>query len=304
MAQPPPKEPPPHTIGSFRADVPEMTLDPGEERTPCYVFPLEVQGPSRIVGGAVLHAQPGLHHGNVTSRPTTGTGIRQCDPGDGDSGTDVLAGGAVLFGSSTQIQGDEWYSFPEGYGYRVREGHEIVARMHYLNAGDTPITIAPVYEWFTIDESKVVEELAPIFWQYAGFEIAPGSQLTVTGECFFGLPEHPMHVLTLLPHMHKLGRSLSAELIGGTFDGLRFLDSLGYDPENGVLAQYQPPVDFSDADGLRFSCTWQNTNDFPVFEGIGENEMCMVFGYAWPRDQAYIAVANEGGCLFFPAPSD
>ena len=29
---------------------------------------------------------------------------------------DVLDGGAVLFGSSTQISGEEWQSFPDGTG--------------------------------------------------------------------------------------------------------------------------------------------------------------------------------------------
>jgi hypothetical protein len=299
----PPREQPPHTVGELSIELPAMTLEPGDERLPCYIFPIEVQGASRVVGGAVLETQQGMHHGNITSRPATGEGVRECPPGDeGNEGLDILAGGGVMFASSTQVEGEEWYSFPEGMGYRIDDTHEIVARMHYLNAGEQPLTVAPTYRWFTIDEAKLTHELGPFIWMYQGFEIPPGEDVTVTGECLFRQPEHEMHVVTLLPHMHALGTALWAEIVGGPNDGERFLDSPGYDPEDGVLRQYDPGIDLSAVEGFRFACSWHNSFDFTVVEGIGDNEMCMVFGYAWPRGQAYTALADLAGCLMVPTP--
>lgn len=299
---PPLGEPPAHVVGGFSITVPETTLAAGQELEPCFIFPLELTGPSRIVGGAVLRTPPGMHHGNITSRPKTGDGIRPCPPGDGDSGLDVINGGTVLFASSTQVEGEEWYRFPDGYGYRVNTEHEIVARMHYLNPSDTPIAIAPTYEWFAIDERELVHELAPFVWTYGKFEIPPRASLTVTADC--PLPnDHPMHVVTALPHMHALGRALDASYVGGPFDGQRFLDSPGYDPDRGVLLQYDPAVDLTDAMGIRFSCTWQNTFDKPIGEGIGDDEMCIVFGYAWPVDRSFNAIATEGNCIMVPTPT-
>lgn len=302
VGKPPLGEPPAHVVGGFSVTVPELLLQPGEEVEPCWIFPLEAAGPSRFVGGAVLRTPPGMHHGNITTRPKTGDGIRPCPADAGDPGIDILNGGMVLFASSTQVTGEEWYRFPDGHGYRVREGHEIVARMHYLNPSDAPLAIAPTYEWFTIDEAKLVHELGPFAWVYSNFEIPPQAELTVTGDC--RLPgDHPMHVVTALPHMHELGRALDATYVGGRFDGQKFLDSPGYDPDRGVLVQYEPAVDLSDATGIRFSCTWKNTHDKTIVEGIGDNEMCIVFGYAWPADRSFSALAGKDSCLMVPAPA-
>jgi hypothetical protein len=294
-------EPPAHVVGGFTAAIPSITLAPGQERQPCWVLPLVPNGPSRIVGGAVLRTPPGLHHGNITTRPKTGEGVRPCPAGSGNEGTDIINGGMVLFASSTQISGEEWYRFPDGHGYRVNESYEIVARMHFLNPTDQPLTVAPTYEWFTIDESTLVNELGPFVWMYNDFSILPRAEHTVTAECY--LPnDHPTHIVTALPHMHKLGRALTAAPIGGPFDGQRFLDSTGFDPEEGVLVQYEPPVDLTDAEGLTFSCSWQNTFDKVIVDGVGDNEMCMVFGYAWPVNKAYSAIAQPGNCQLLATP--
>lgn len=297
----PTREPPANTVGRFRIQIPEQTLVPGREFEPCWIFPLELEGPSHFVGGAVLRTGPGLHHGNITTRPKTGEGIRPCPPNDGDPATDVVAGGNVLFGSSTQVAGEEWYRFAEGEGYRILDTYEIVARMHFLNPSDEEIVVAPSYEWFTIDEATLEREIGAFIWMYQNFEIPPNSTHTVTGDCT--LPgEHPMHIVSLLPHMHKLGTSLDATYTGGPFDGQAFLDSQGYDPDNGVLTFYDPPVDLTDAVGIEFSCTWQNTFNRTIREGIGDNEMCMVFGYAWPVDKAFTAYAADENCVMLATP--
>jgi hypothetical protein len=301
VGMPPLGEPPANTVGSFSIQLPEQQLAPGAETSPCWVFPIELTGPSKLVGGAVLRTMPGLHHGNITSRPKTGEGIRRCEPGSGNEGTDIINGGMVLFGSSTQKSGDEWYRFPDGEGYRIREGFEIVARMHYLNPTDEPLTVAPKYEWFTIDESKIVHELGPFLWMYQKFSIPPRATHTASADCY--LPnDHPSHIVTMLPHMHQLGRALTGAYIGGPHDGHKFLDSQGYNPDDGVLVQYEPPVDLTEAQGVRFECTWQNTFDKTIVEGIGDDEMCMVFGYAWPVNKAYTLVAEPDNCIMFPTP--
>jgi len=301
VGMPPPGEPPANIVGGFKIELPEETLAAGAETYPCWIFPMEVTGPSMVVGGAVLRTAPGLHHGNITSRPKTGEGIRRCEAGAGNEGTDITRGGMVLFGSSTQKSGEEWYRFPDGDGYRVRANFEIVARMHYLNPTDAPLKVNPVYEWFTIDESKLVHEMGPFLWMYNNFSIPPRQMYTASADCF--LPnDHPSKIVTMLPHMHALGRSLKGSFIGGPHDGHAFLDSEGYNPDDGVLVQYEPPVDLTEAEGVRFECTWQNTFDKTIVEGVGDNEMCMVFGYAWPVDKAYTLVAEPTNCIMFPTP--
>jgi hypothetical protein len=296
--RPPPRTPPPDAVGGFSIEAPAMTLQPGEERTPCWIFPLVVDGPSRIVGGATLSVGHGMHHGNVVTRLKDGDGVRVC-PADiaqgGSEATDVINGGAVLFASSTQVSGEEWQSYPKGMGYRVGDGVEIVARLHYLNASLQPVTVAPRYQWYTIAESALKQELAPFAWEYYPFQIPPHTELTVHGDC--DMPA-PMHIVTVLPHMHKLGTAFTAAFRGGPLDGKKWLDSPGYDPESGVLVQYDPAIDLSQGSGASFACTWFNTFDKFVEFGYGDNEMCILFGYGYPPMNTFSAIANgDGNCL-------
>jgi hypothetical protein len=302
----PRSEPPANVVGGFSFAIPETTLAPGEESFPCMIYPLTVDGPSHLVGGAKLNAGLGMHHGNITTRPSTGEGVRPCPPEEqgafGNEAVDIVNGGAVLFASSTQVEGEEWQSFPDGMGFRVREGFEIVARMHFLNSGAVPLTLAPSYEFFTVDEALVETELGPFAWVFQGFEIPPKSDYTVEAEC--KLPA-PMNVVHVLPHMHALGTAFQAAFLGGPLDGTRFLDSPGYDPEAGVMLQYEPAVDLSQGDGMRFGCSWRNPSDQAIGEGVGVNEMCILFGYAWPPEQAYSVLASGGNaCVALAPPSE
>jgi len=290
-------------------DLPPQTLMPGDETFPCFIVPLNRMGPSRVVGAGMVKVGPGMHHGNITARPSTGTGVRPC-PNDtsviGGEAGDILAGGSVLFGSSTQLNGTEWRTFPDGMGFPIGDDFEIVARMHYLNATQAPVTVTPHYEWYTIDETKVTKLLGPFIWEYKGFSIPPLSQFTGTGSCAILSPEH---VVSLMPHMHKLATHFDATFKGGPLDGKAFLDSPGFNPD-GVIESYDPAVDLSQQEttlepgiGFNWSCSWNNTyTDHTVVEGVGQDEMCMAFGYAWPYASAYSAIADDSSCIVVAPP--
>jgi hypothetical protein len=111
-----------------------------------------------------------------------------------------------------------------------------------------------------------------------------------------------MHVVNALPHMHALGTAFFGSFVGGPLDGERWLDSVGYDPEAGVLTQYTPAVDLSMSDEVSFGCSWRNTFDKPIGEGVGDDEMCILFGYAYPYEQSYSAQASPTGCLMVAPP--
>lgn len=300
--------PPAFLVGGFKADVPEQTLQPGEETYPCFIIPLAREGASRVVGGGKITVGPGMHHGNIVARPKTGEGVRECPPDEGaiaGEAIDVLNGGSVLFGSSTQIVGTEWRTFPDGMGFPIGDDLEIVLRLHYLNATPDVVKLAPKYEWFTIDETKITKLLGPFIWQYGGFKIPPHSKLTVTGACNILAPTN---IVSLMPHMHKLATGFDATFKGGVLDGEPFLESPGFNPD-GVIASYEPAVDLGqgraevDPDmGFNFSCTWDNSFDKEIVEGVGDNEMCMAFGYAWPYETAYSALATDSSCVVIAPP--
>jgi hypothetical protein len=299
--RPPLKQPPANAVGGFTLDVPDETVAAGTEAWPCWVVPLTVDGPSHMVGGAALTVGPGMHHGNIVARPHAPGfpyEMRQCTDAEtsaGEQANDVLAGGAVLFGSSTQLNGKEWQTFPDGMAYRIGDGWEIVARMHYLNASDQPVDVAPRYQWFTVDESTVTQELFPFLWDYQDINIPPMAQASVRGDCTFPVG---MKVVSVLPHMHALGRAFDAGFIGGPLDQQTWLSSPGYDPENGVIQIFDPAVDLGQGTGAWFQCTWQNTYDQTIVYGVGINEMCMLFGYGYPKMGTYSTfVKTSSGCV-------
>jgi hypothetical protein len=307
QAQPPVQGEPAHVVGGIVVELPEMVLDPGAEEFPCWIVPVAIDGGSHIVGGAHLTTGPGLHHGNLTARPKTGEGMRLCTADDlagGAEALDVVNGGTWVFASSTQIEGEEWQSFPEGHGYRISDDWEIVARMHYLNTTAAAVPVAPRYEWFTIDEATLVHQLYPFGFIYSSFHIPPLSTYTVTGNCYHPLSiPHGFQILQLMPHMHALGTAFTASFLGGERAGEKFLDSPGYDPDRGVVVQYQPAVDLAIADGVSFACTWDNVYDEEIVEGVGKNEMCMLFGYGY--DAPYFGqAASSEVCAIAAVPTD
>ena len=259
-----------------------------------------MQGPSRLIGGASLVVGRGLHHGNITSRKKTGEGVRPCSGGS-DFGVigEVLDGGTVLFVSTTQHEGAEWQNFPPGNAFPLRADQEIVARMHYLNAGPEPLTVAPRYHWYTVDEKSVVHRLAPFVWDNREIAIPPGATVTASAECNFG---QGMNVVSILPHMHRMGRGLTASYVGGAPANRPFFESKGFDPDKSLIQQFDPPIDLGRGDGVRFACTWSNVSDKPLEWGLGDNEMCMVFGYAWPPESAYSTTVSSGKCVYVTVP--
>lgn len=286
---------PDNAVGGFAIELPAITLQPGEEQEPCYVLPLTLNGPSRLVSAAVLTTQPGMHHGNITSRAKTGDGVRTCPPsGMGDVAAEIFSGGTVLFASSTQVRDTEWQSFPDGMAIRIPEDQEIVARMHYLNASPQPLTIAPRYQWFTIAESDLKQRLAPFAWAYTDFQIPPRSQFTVRADCPLS---RPMYMVQALPHMHALGRRLTIGFSGGPQDSQLVLDNDTYGTRGeSDIRQWNPAIDLSQGglgSGFRFSCSWDNTFDKVIENGIGDNEMCIVFGYAYPPENTVSAAVSE-----------
>ncbi len=305
---------PSNVVGGFSVQLPEETLAPGSETFPCYIFQLKLTGPSHVVGGGKLTTQPGMHHGNITTRKSSVTfgpndQVLPCPKDEqsafGGEGQDIAGGGAVLFASSTQVQGEEWSSFPDGMGFPIApSGFEIIARMHYLNTTASPVKVAPKYEWYTIDPAKLTQLLGPFAWVLRNWTIPPKSDYTAATNCTIPIGKDlgEMHIVNAMPHMHALGTGFFAEHVGGPLDGKRFLDSKGYDPGNGVITQYDPAVLLAAGEGVRFGCAWHNTYDQEIVWGTGKNEMCILFGYGYPYTHAYSTTATEAGCLMVAPP--
>lgn len=108
---------------------------------------------------------------------------------------------------------------------------------------------------------------------------------TRTRDCTYTIPQPAgeTHVIAALPHMHKLGVSMSTTVTpaaGGPELDLGTKASFSFDTQSWL------PLDVSlkPGDRVRTRCTWQNPTGQPVrFGERTEDEMCYSFTMYYPR---------------------
>lgn len=202
----------------------------------------------------------------------------------GFSEVDAAIKGGVLYAQSTQVT-RELQKFPSGAAVRVPPYSRIIAATHMLNyspkAEETEIRLT----FYTVPADEVAIKLAPFRLGYGDLHIPPKSVSEFTGECdvdaqFQQLVKKPMDfkLYYALPHYHALGTGFRLEVYGGAADASSIFELKGYGEPGGHM--FDPPVDLSGAKGLRFTCVYDNPRDEVVKYGIGDQEMCVMLGFA------------------------
>lgn len=279
----------------FRLVAPPLTVAPGEEVLTCVAWPFPGQLSSSLIYGARLYTTPGLHHSNVVTRtidPDLGPQpYPDCHPGAYDPfGNIPEVIPDVLFANSTQVVGHEDLTFPPGVGFRVDPSREIVTSIHFLNTGTSPMRIEVAYDFFTMPEEKLISEAAPFVMQVNDFLIPPHTKKTIELDCtVFG-----GYVTSLMPHTHKLLERFYVEenWVSGKREMIYEKGSFDFESD---IRMFNPPRNLSDVASIRFGCDFNNTLDKDVVYGVGDNEMCILFGYIYPAEKQFIGYADYEG---------
>lgn len=277
----------------FRLVVPGRTLEPGEEVTSCASWELpELQ--RDLVYAAQIYTTRGLHHSNVISLPVDpekgANPYPSCHPGASDPfGQIGEAVPDVLFANSTQVGDGEALVFPPRMAYRVHPGWEVVADIHMLNTTSEPIRVEVVYDFFTMPESELEHELAPIVADNRDFKLPAKSEGVASSDCaVFGGT-----LVSLMPHTHEFATEFRVDLLGFDEQVSNVYLEDGYDFESDI-AIYPAGIDLSDTYRLRYSCAYKNTKDEPLKYGLADQEMCILFGYIYPPEKAFAAFQMRG----------
>ena len=278
----------------FRIMAPPRLLQPGEEDLFCLSWPYPTFQNEIIYAGR-LYTTPGLHHSNLIAKPIDAdTGPNPypgCHPGASDPFSDIGSGVPdVLFASSTQVTGEETLAFAPGMGFRVDKTREIVTNIHLLNTSSEPLLVEVAYDFFTMPEAELENEVAPFTMQVDDFLIPPHSKQTIGSTCkVFG-----GNVVSVMPHTHDLRRSFTVDLLD--YEGkARDTVSYGAFDASSDIKQFHPPLSLEGIESIRFACAFDNTTDHDVVYGIGEDEMCILFGYMYPVDTQVVAHAPFQG---------
>ncbi len=264
-----------------------FTTDPGEEVLGlCQSW--TVGNETELFVNAVELVQDEMsHHSNwtfVTDDKYEGPdGVWPCEERGYDQLSAAIAGG-VLYAQSTQAT-HEVQKFPDGAAVRLPPHARIIGDVHLLNVGSEPVTGSVALTLYSIPKDEVQVRLTPFHMTYEGLDLPPRATSRFEGTCelatkFEASTGAPLDMKLYygLPHTHKLGTRFFLQAVGGPRDGEYLLDVSGFNGEaRGRL--YEPPVDLTGIDSLRFGCEFENPRDEHVRWGFGDQEMCEMLGF-------------------------
>lgn len=262
-----------------------ITLAPFEERLPCISWTIDNEQ-ALYVQAVTLANTGGFHHSNGFVVPEElydgPDGVWNCAD-RGFNTVEAALEGTVLFAQSTQSWVEE-QRFNPGAVVKIPPKHRVVAELHMLNLSPSELDAALRVSFDLIHPKDVDVVLTPFAYQYTDLEIPPMGESRFVAECdeFMqaAAPNGAKYAVHwLLPHYHYLGNYFSVEVIGGPQDGTVLHEIDGFSAA-AVGKRFDPPIDISDADGIRLTCGYDNWTDQIIGWGNGDQEMCIAFGFA------------------------
>jgi hypothetical protein len=225
-----------------------------------------------------------------------------CNPGQGDVFAQVpnlLNGNImdVLFANSTQIERGEGIVFPKGMAFKITtEGREVATTIHWVNATADTLTSEVVYDFFTMPESELTEELVPFVFDNQAFSIAPHTTGDIVTTC--DITDPSAHIVSLMPHSHQRSVDFTVDLLGSPDGPSRIYTGGPYNVESDIRI-FDEPISLEGFTQIEHRCTVENDLDEPIVHGIGNNEMCTLFGYLYPPSAQQLGYVASGStsCL-------
>jgi hypothetical protein len=286
-------------------DFGEFELTAGEERSDvCQSWTLGNET-GLWVNAVELVNDGGYHHSNWLFTPDTmyegPDGAWSCDE-RGYGELEAAVAGGVLYAQSTQAL-HEVQKFPDGVALYVPPHARVIGGTHMLNVSTSTLATDLELRIYTIPSDQVQVPLAPFRFSYYDLTIPPLSQSAFTGECDMAsanptpTPDGTldMDLYYVLPHYHALGSSFRLEAFGGPRDGEVIYEIGGFTGEARGRA-FDPPFSLAGAQGVRVTCGFDNPRSEEVGWGIGDQEMCVMLGFA-RSDFIYDDSVNSGASV-------
>src|SRR6185295_6735916 len=101
-------------------------------------------------------------------------------------------------------------------------------------------------------------------------------------------------VVEMMPHTHKFATSFTVDFLHEDGKTKRIIDNGAFNAESHITV-YDPALDLSTVSQIAYSCTFNNSTDHDIVWGIGENEMCILFGYVYPVRNQFVGYAEKQG---------
>jgi hypothetical protein len=275
-------------------------LGPFEETEPCVQWTLGNDKPL-YVNAVTLVNDGGYHHSNWLTVPEDKfpgpDGFFRCSD-RGYTELEAAISGTVVFAQSTQSR-SEVQQLPPGVVIKIPPRHKIIAGVHLLNLANVSVETELRMALDLIHPRDVEVLVAPFRMTYYDLAIPAQRRSRFTGACRLAGPyvdavggEFDLKLYHVLPHTHYLGDYFRLETLDAEGRAEVVYEKTGFDADaNGKT--FDPPLDLSRSDGLRFACGFDNWRDVPVGWGVGDQEMCVMLGLADSR--AIMDISVLGG---------
>lgn len=260
-----------------------------------------------FVNGILTENDGKFHHSNWFWVPESQWNMPDGDWSCSEQGFQELEAavfGGVLFAQSTQVLAED-HRFLPGAAVRIGPRARIIAAAHVLNPTPDDVQTEMRITLDTIPEDQVSAELQPFRFTYFDLDLPPQSRSEHSSTCdlidgFQRISDQSfdLRLHYILPHYHGLGDRFRLEVAGGDLDGVALYDEVNlYGHPQGRT--FDEPISLGEigAHGFRFLCGYNNTTDETVGWGIGDQEMCVMLGFAESavRYDLTIAETSESG---------
>ncbi|HEY6558606.1 MAG TPA: hypothetical protein VI072_15090 [Polyangiaceae bacterium] len=168
-----------------------------------------------------------------------------------------------------------------GLGMPSGPNAQLILEVHYYNPNNELAFDSTGVKFCTAPGNTRPHTAGVHFTGSEGICIEPNSTRTISGECVPRGDMGDVHINSVWPHMHQMGRRMKIDILraNGTVEVLHdaafdFNSQISYDKGDVVLRP---------GDRMRTDCTYQNTSTRRIpFGEKTQDEMCFGFIVAWP----------------------
>jgi hypothetical protein len=258
-------------------------IAPGEEREYCEVAQLPGTPLDEYYVSAIelANAKSSHHLALAVADRGTQAALQMEELGNGgriECSASVLAFGEGIENIQTIQTRYRKAEYPRGVARRHFGGEFVVLNYHYANSGTEVVQARSAVNFHLLDRAAVEHVAEGFGLNDVTIDVAPGQTGSVTGECHF---DKDLMVGALIRHTHRWSTEFTVWHSGGTRDGEPIWTSLDWEHETEYT--FPEPALLRAGEGLRYRCTYANDTNRPLRFGTSvKDEMCMLYGPAWP----------------------
>lgn len=275
------------------------TIASGQEIERCQLFVAPKEG--LFVRKDEVRFTAGSHHVLLyrtpyTSIPTEnskgekidGTQVHDC----ADGATAAWNVNGVLAGSQSGDGDSMLGELPDGVAVKVEPGTVLVMNTHYLNATSAPIEADARINLYTLPAAQVKTEAGMLFYYNPFIHIPANGTASARMRCPV---QKDIAIVRVQSHMHRRGVGFAAYL--GENDGSNQKEIYTTTEWEQVPAKaFSPVLQVKAGQAIDYRCDYKNPEARTVTQGqSAKDEMCMVIGPYYPRNEALEICATAPG---------